>query len=83
MATQADWEAKLEEIVVHIAGTLFGAGPYNDAQLAEARDEAEDAVEEWERATLAHVDPLIPSGPLQRLLAEQHDIAEAIGEAEV
>jgi hypothetical protein len=78
MSTQEDWDAKVDEIAAHVARELYGPGPYTDAEKLDAREAAEDAVEDWERATIARDEPLIAVDPLQRLLAEQHDIAEAI-----
>ncbi|WP_407530056.1 hypothetical protein [Methylobacterium oryzisoli] len=78
MATQAEWDAKVEEIVAMIAGDLFGEGPHSEDQLAEAREEAEDAIDTWEEATVDQIAPLVVNTPLKRLLAEQHDIAEQI-----
>ena len=78
MSTQAEWDEKVDEITVHMARELYGPGPYNEAEKRDARETAEDAIEDWERAGIARDEPMVPVDALQRLLAQQHDIAEAI-----
>ena len=78
MATQADWEAKFEEIVAEIGRELFGGGLLKPAQELEARVDAEAMVDEWEMAENREPQGLKAKTTLQRLLIEQHKIAQAI-----
>ena len=82
MTTQADWDAKFEEIVAAIGRELFGDGPLKPAQELEARVDAEAAVDEWGMADNDRVSAAEARTPLQRLLAEQHEIAVRLRDAE-
>lgn len=77
MSTQADWEAKVAEIAAHVARELYGPGPHTEEQLSDAREAAEEAIYEWELASVEDIPP-VAVDTLQRLLAEQHDLADAI-----
>lgn len=81
MSNQTAWQAKFEEIVAFIGRELFGNGLLTQKQQAEARKAAEDAVDEWEMAEIDHPEGLIAATPLQRLLAEQNELANAVLDA--
>ncbi|MCE4226572.1 hypothetical protein HCU64_22780 [Methylobacterium sp. C25] len=78
MATQAEWQAKVDEIVAEIGRSLFGDGPRTEAQQSDALTTAEEAIEEWESSENGDLSAISNPTPLQRLLAEQHEIAEQV-----
>jgi hypothetical protein len=43
-----------------------------------AREEAEEAISRWEEDTEMEINPISPTGTLQRLLSEHHSIGEQI-----
>ncbi|MDP4026674.1 hypothetical protein Q8W71_29130 [Methylobacterium sp. NEAU 140] len=75
MTTQAEWDAKFEEIVAEVGREQFGDGPLKPAQALQARVDAEAMVGEWELVGSRNPQGGKAQTTLQRLLAEQHEIA--------